>query len=421
MTNPLPLSIIPEKQVEKQSSEALWEEVQRIFAGFERTAFTKELEAVFNNLHDAELINALEATRHTGRPGYPIKIMWHTLVASYVFDIPTIEGLIRRLKGDPFIAVLCGICSESEVPSRFSYYRFIKKLIGFQTLIEKCMADTVTELKKRLPDLGETIAIDGTDISTYASKYKKTNSDPNAKWGFKKKGENDKYVWLGYKLQLLADAKYEIPIASLITTANVSDSVSLIPLLEKTKDLLKDEFKPKHILADAGYDAKENYRYIVERAKSIPIILMNPRRAKKDALPSFEHRAEYDGSVKCGWDIPMVFWGYDKKQKRLKYRCPIVCGKEGCTWLDKCSESKYGLVVKIPITEDYRRYCQIPRHMKKWKVLYNKRVSVERVFSRLKKDGDGKLVNHRIRGLEKITLNSLLSIWVMQVKQCLFC
>jgi transposase, IS5 family len=112
----------------------------------------------------------------------------------------------------------------------------------------------------------------------------------------------------------------------------------------------------------------------------------------------------------------MVFWGYDKKQKRLKYRCPQACGKEGCTWIDKCSESSYGLVVKIPLKEDYRRYCQVPRHTKNWKKIYNKRVSVERIFSRMKKDGDGKLVNHRIRGLGKMTLNSLLSVWIMQAR-----
>ena len=47
------------------------------------------------------------------------------------------------------------------------------------------------------------------------------------------------------------------------------------------------------------------------------------------------------------------------------------------------------------------------------------RVSVERVFSRLKKDGDGKLVNHRIRGVEKLTVNCLLNVnvWVMQAKE----
>ena len=34
----------------------------------------------------------------------------------------------------------------------------------------------------------------------------------------------------------------------------------------------------------------------------------------------------------------------------------------------------------------------------------------------LRKDGDGKLVSHRARGLDKITLNCLLSVRVMQAK-----
>ena len=70
----------------------------------------------------------------------------------------------------------------------------------------------------------------------------------------------------------------------------------------------------------------------------------------------------------------------------------------------------------LPVGDDYRRFIQIPRHTKKWKKLYDKRTSIERIFSRLKKDGDGKLVDHRLRGLDKITLNCLLSVWVMQAR-----
>lgn len=101
---------------------------------------------------------------------------------------------------------------------------------------------------------------------------------------------------------------------------------------------------------------------------------------------------------------------------RLKYRCPLACGKKGYPWVDKCSESSYGQVVKIRPKDDYRRFIQVPRHTKRWRQLYNMRTSIERIFSRLKKDTDGRLVNHRIRGLDKITLNCLLSVWVMQAK-----
>lgn len=102
----------------------------------------------------------------------------------------------------------------------------------------------------------------------------------------------------------------------------------------------------------------------------------------------------------------MVFSGGNK----------LSCGKGGCTWLDKCSKSAYGQVVKIKLSDDYRRFIQVPRHTKKWQKLYDMRTAIEQIFSRLKKDEEGKLVNHRIRGLGKIILNCLLSVWVTQAK-----
>ena len=157
---------------------------------------------------------------------------------------------------------------------------------------------------------------------------------------------------------------------------------------------------------------------IVEDFEAVPIIDIN-LRGRKGKGNRFEDVADEYGTPYCAWGIPMVFWGYDKKQKSLKYRCPQACGKDGCTWIDKCSKSSYGHVIKVKPKDDYRRFIQTPRHSREWKKLYNKRTSIERIFSRLKKDGDGKLVNHRIRGMEKITLNCLLSVWVIQVQFCI--
>ncbi len=41
---------------------------------------------------------------------------------------------------------------------------------------------------------------------------------------------------------------------------------------------------------------------------------------------------------------------------------------------------------------------------------------MERIFSRCKKGGSRRPVNHRMRGIDKITSNCLLSVWVMQAK-----
>lgn len=416
MTKPLTLLKITTDEAKSQDT-VIWDEVKRIFSGFESAAFTKELKAVFENLNDEELLEALEKTRWTGRSGYPIKVMWRTIIVSYVFDIPTIQELIRTLNRNPFVAIQCSIYSSEEIPTRFSYYRFIKKLIAHRELIEKCMAKTIEALQRQLPGFGEVVAVDSTDIPTYSKKYKKPSSDPDAGWGFKKNSDGEDYRWLGYKMHLASTivGKHEIPMLPIVTAANANDSPLLIPLLEKNRSLIKG-FSPKFVLGDKGYDAKENYRVIVEDFKAVPIIDLN-LRSQKGKPSTFEDIGDAYGTPYCAWGIPYVFWGYDKKQKILKYRCPLACGKQGCTWLDKCSRSSYGQVVKVKLKDDYRRFTQVPRKTKKWRSLYTKRTSIERIFSRCKKDGDGRLINHRMRGLEKITLNCLLSVWVIQTTE----
>ena len=414
MRTPLSISNSKTKQTKSQDG-LLWQQVREIFAGFEQVAYAKELESVLENLHDEELLEALESDRWTGRPGYPIGVMWRTWIASYVRDIPTIQELIRTLHRDPILATRCGIRSDDEIPTRFAYYRFVKKLIRYRDLIEGCMAKTIEALQMQQPGFGELVAVDSTDIESYVNWSKKPLSDPDAKWGWRKGKDGKDEMYPGYRMHLVSTmaGNREIPLIPIITPANSSDSPLMIPLLEKEGDLIKN-FSPEFVLGDKGYDAAANCKYVVEDLKAIPIIDI---RVRKDKARRFQDIADEKGTPYCAWNVPYVFWGYDKKQKRLKYRCPLAAGKEGCTWLDKCSKSSYGEVVKIKLSDDYRRFIQIPRHTKRWKDLYNKRIVVEHCFSKLKKNGDGKLVKHRIRGLQKITLNSLLAVWVSQAKE----
>ncbi|MFC2035104.1 transposase [Chloroflexota bacterium] len=412
---------ISENSIEKTDCQVLsspiWDELEEIFRSFKQADFPDELKPVFDNLHDEPLITALEKTRWTGRRGYPIKVMWRTLIAGYAFEnqIPTIQGLIRTLQKNPSMAFQCGIQSAKEIPSRFAYYRFTKKLIEHTALVEKCMAETLNTINSILPDFGETVAVDSTEVPTYSNRYKKPPSDHEAKWGVKAGKNGDNHTWLGYKVHLASDVKYEIPLIPIVTPANVNDTILMLPVLKKNKALIKG-FTPKYILGDKGYDAVNNYRTIVTDFEAIPIISMIMRHREKRGIGVYNDLADEYGTPYCAWGIPMVFWGYDKKQKMLKYRCPLACGKAGCTWLEKCSKSGYGYVVKIKLADDYRRFCAVPRSTERWNEYYRKRSSIERCFSILKKDGSGKLVNHKLRGLEKITLNCLLSVWVMQAK-----
>jgi hypothetical protein len=179
----------------------------------------------------------------------------------------------------------------------------------------------------------------------------------------------------------------------------------MLPLLRLAKEKVEN-FAPRFILADKAYHGYENHKGIVEELNAIPIIDL-PKGGKR-----FEDLCDEKGTPYCAADIPYIFWGYDKKQKVLKYRCPLACGKQGCLWIEKCSNSPYGQVVKLRLSDDYRRFIQVPRHTKRWKELYNKRVNVEHTFAMSK--GFRALERPRVRGIDNVRLHCLLSIIAMQ-------
>jgi IS5 family transposase len=90
-----------------------------------------------------------------------------------------------------------------------------------------------------------------------------------------------------------------------------------------------------------------------------------------------------NGTPCCSMGFAMTYWGAHGDQ--LKFPCPHATGKVQCPLgMAACSSSNYGMVVKIDIDEDLRRYCSPHRDTKHWKELYNERTSVERCNSRLK-------------------------------------
>jgi hypothetical protein len=66
-----------------------------------------------------------------------------------------------------------------------------------------------------------------------------------------------------------------------------------------------------------------------------------------------------------------------------------------------------------PAPRYFERHTPFSHGSSEWKAIYNKRVSVERVFSRLK--GYRKLDAIRTRGLRKVWLHVALSLVVMNV------
>lgn len=388
---------------------------------------------VLKTINAEPLIRALQGEDGVGPTGFHARVLWSALIAGVVYRIPTVAELCRNLASNPYLRFVCGMTSAANVPSESTFSRFLARLIEHEDLLDQCIDDLVKRFAVLAPGFGEDVIADSTDMHAYA-RYRKTGSaDPDATWGAKSSKEasskrgrktkppgptgqdagdgkkdktKDKYWWFGYKLHLLVDAKYEVPIAAILSTAKEADTTKLKPLLEK-RDRLLPETALKLCVTDGGYDSKSNILAITERG-AIPIIPFNPGNEKEP--PGITNTL---GTPLCPIGLPMVFWGRDGHY--LKYRCPEKSGRLCCLvehkGTSRCSTSDYGLVVKLDMRDDPRRYVPVPRETKKFERLYKLRTGVERVNSRLKENLI--LDELRVRGIRKVKVRVGLNLIVM--------
>jgi hypothetical protein len=186
-------------------------------------------------------------------------------------------------------------------------------------------------------------------------------------------------------------------------------------LLERAEDLSGDK----------GYDSEENNRKLWDLYGIKPIIdIRHDWKDGEGTRPLDPDRADNlvtdeEGSVFCvrhsATDahkmemVPMVFYGFERDRGALKYRCPAAVYGMGCG--DRCCETSYGRVVRVPLDLDRRRFVPVPRSTYKWKRLYRGRTAVERVNSRL--DVSFGFERHFIRGMKKMKVRVGIALVVM--------
>ena len=396
------LSIIPENQYLVKLPPA-----NLIREQWQGSDLVQRLRLVFDSLDDTRLIWVLEDESWRGRRGYSTKVLWRSLLAGYVLGLDTVAALIRALHENPFLAHVCEVTSVKNIPTKSAYSRFIKRLASHNDLVRQCMAGLATELAQELPRFGEIVAVDSTDVSAWSNGAKKRASDPDATWSAKGGRNGERKWWFGYKVDLLCDATHEIPITFNVTTGARHDSMEIIPLLEDAVQVIPDV--PRYVLADAGYDTKRVYREIVEDFGAMPIIKLNLHGKKPDDV--YDELTDWEGKPYCKNGFAMVATGFDESTDELIYGCPELVDQAECTWLDKCPDPSEQ-EVRIRISDDYRRFCQVARGSREWSMLYTLRGSVERVFGRLK--GFRALNYVTLRGMDKVELHCLLSVIVMQ-------
>lgn len=397
----------------------------------------ERLQLVIDHIPDQKLISVLHQARGNGRNDHPIIAIWNSLLAGVVFQHKSIESLRRELKRNAQLRELCGfepLKGSAAVPSKSAYNRFIEKIIKNKELIDQMFEELVKELQLLLPNFGKDLAFDSKAIASLGQRHGKLENDKrgehDADWGKKtysgisEDGSAWEKVksWFGFKLHLIVDANYELPVAMEVTPASHHDVPEMKAMFEKMEIQNPELLEVcENGIGDKGYDDTVLISNLWDKHKIKPVIdIRNMWKDKEETrvFASGRHQYknvthDYKGTMFChcpktGEIRKMAYGGFEKKRGTLKYLCPALHYGIECKGAAQCCVRQG---IRISIEENRRIFTPVARSSYKWKTIYNKRSSVERVNSRIETSFG--FESHYIRGIAKMKVRCCLSLCVM--------
>ena len=188
------------------------------------------------------------------------------------------------------------------------------------------------------------------------------------------------YFW-GYRNHTINDLESELPVYETTLQANKNEKPVGLSML---KELIQDFSLPIEVVAgDANYDTEDILKYVIEQMKAEAMIPRNPGNTQNTPYTVKKDK------VYCQAELPM----YRKGKMTVKaitysqYSCPLHWSKEfrGTYLFCPAGHQKFlkqkGCNVLIRLSPSVRE--KINYGTQRFKEIYNKRTSVERVFSRL--------------------------------------
>ena len=245
-----------------------------------------------------DLIQALDAPhREGGNPGYPAHAMLSAYVIQFTLNERYANAFLNRLGSDNRLLAICGL---EHAPSEAAYSRFKKKLANHLDVIQFIITEVFRECGEQIerlreagivpegkPPLGHSLVIDSTDVEAWARPARKSrktgqeipSKDPNAKWGFRtaknirsskprsgkpggskkanEKGtasgtqtgqkESKDEFYFGYKVDVITDANYGLPMFAVTRPANASDVAVMVQDLDDCLALYRT-LNPRYFL-----------------------------------------------------------------------------------------------------------------------------------------------------------------------------
>jgi len=337
-------------------------------------------------------------SKYTGRGRPPVSrdALLKGLIYRNLRGIHKLVELEFELFNNPSIAEPLGLDPLKRLPSDERFSDFLRSNPNgyFQVIREALVQELIHEGVISARGVGlDSCPIEAfvkennlkTSIKDRYEKHRLLPGDKDARLGvsihfpspFKKKVH---YFW-GYRNHIITDLDSELPIVEITLQANKDEKNVALPLLNK----LHQEYSlPIEVVAgDANYDVEKILRYIIEEMKAEAMIPRNPRN-----MQNTTYTVKRD-EIYCEADLPMHRKGKmtTKGITYLQYSCPLHWSKElrGQYILCPAGHPKFlkqkGCNVLIRMTPSIRE--KINYGTQRFRENYNKRTSVERVFSRL--------------------------------------
>ena len=332
----------------------------------------------------------------TGRPPLSRDAILRALIYKNLRGLPSLTDLVFELENNPVMAEVLGFFPGQSTPSKERFSQFLRTqphgdLQAVRLTLVHCLIQEGVITAKHLALDSCSIKANVKENNFKASahnRFDKTRQlpgDPDARLGVLlhyPQAFQTKIAWFwGYRNHILNDVASELPLHERTLPANHDEKKQAVPLLQEARVSLA--ISPECVIGDANYDTEEILSYIFFDMKAEPIIPRNLR-----TIPPTSFTIER-GIVICPSLLEMHKRGKMTVKGRtyIQYACPLHWSKKyrGQYLFCPASHPKFfsqkGCNYLIRLTPTVRD--QIAYGTRRFKLLYNQRTSVERVFSRL--------------------------------------
>ncbi len=199
-----------------------------------------------------------------GRRAYSPVIVMKILLLQTLYDLSE-RDVVEQVDTNILFRAFCGLSLDDEIPHWTLLGKFRERLgeSRFEEIFNQVviLAKEVGLLDEKLRILDSTAVKAKVDVARHTGKHgnddddsptrlEDRSPDPEARTGHK----SAHIKWYGYKEHIAIDPQSDIVTAVITTSANVSDVIPSIDLIDKERELFKDEIRPiRQVTGDKGY------------------------------------------------------------------------------------------------------------------------------------------------------------------------